>query len=994
MPRFHDLLRRSPRHLATIAGALLILCSERPAAADGTASIFDYTTASWSEKDGLPSSYVTSLAQDADGYLWIGTAAGLVRFDGFRFTNWRAENAAEPSNLGILDVWGGRDGSLWISFSGSSNVGRLRQGEMTSFGPAAGLPDGSVQVLFEDHDGTVWAGGHGGLSQFRDGTWQRLGGKLGLPEPTVEGLFEDRTGVLWAGTSAGVFRRRPGSDTFELLEMTDRRAARDFVEDDFGVIWTTDAVRGFRQLTRERPAADITPRPTIGGYRLLHDRRGSIWVATLGQGLLRVPTGTRGDIVERLTEQNGLAGDTVLCLFEDREGNVWIGTQQGLTRLSEAKIRSVLARSADALGATPSAIEATPDGAVWIGTREGLVRIHEGKRTAFGRDALPGPGVSALHTDERGGLWIASAEGIVRYARGRFEPIPLPAHIRLSRITAVAADNRGVLWICDFDKGLFRWERGEMTAFEAPSGLGSNPGMAVYRDSRNRIWIGFGAGTVGVFEGDHFRTHSRTDGVPAGRVHGIYEDPKGRIWLAADDGLSRLDNERFVSVTQANGLPRSRLFWITGDQEEHVWLWYASGLVRLDVSEFDKAAANDTYRVQYAVYDASDGLRGTPVQTGFPHVVRASDGTLWFITSNGAFVLDPRQLPGQREAPRVRIETVVGDERRFNPSEDLRLPPRVAKLQIDYAALNLSAPGKVRFRHRLEGVDSEWVDDGTNRQATYAHLGPGNYRFLVAAHAGDGLWRDPPTAWTFSVQPTFYQTGAFWTSVAITTGLLMWTAWQLRIRQIRHQFSMVLAERARVAREIHDTLLQSLVGAAVQLDNVASELGPSLGSVKEELGRMRRQMEDYIGEAQRSIRDLRSPILHTRDLATALRETGESVTSGTAVQLQYKVAGTPQPVSSRVQHQLLRIAHEGIVNAVRHAKVTQVRMELLYNRDSVRVRVADDGCGFEPNQTTQRDSDHWGLTIMRERAEHLGGTLTVTSAPGRGTTVEAEAPLS
>jgi signal transduction histidine kinase/ligand-binding sensor domain-containing protein len=981
--------------VAAALGVWFALAGDRLAtAADATASISDYTTASWSEKDGLPSSYVTSLAQDADGYLWIGTAAGLVRFDGYRFTPWTAENAGEPQNLGILDVWGARDGRLWISFSGSSNVAYLHRGKLTSFGPADGLPDGSVQVLFESRDGAIWAGGHGGLSRFRDGRWTRLGGRLGLPEPTVEGLFEDRRGTLWAGTSAGVFRGAAAGDTFEPFEPTTHRAARDFVEDDRGVIWTTDAAKGLRQLEREQPTVEHPHRqPGAGGSRMLHDRRGSIWVATLGQGLLRVRDSGSGATFERMTEQNGLAGDTVLCLFEDREGNLWIGTQQGLTRLSEAKIRSVLLRGPDASNAAPSAIETTPDGAVWIGTREGLIRFQDGKRTVFGRDALPGPRVSALHTDERGELWIAGAEGIVRYARGRFEPIHLPTHVRLSRITAIAVDNRGVLWICDFDKGLFRWARGEMTAFEAPPELRSNPGMAAYRDSHNRIWIGFGAGMVGMLEGDRFRTYSRADGVPAGRVHGIYEDPQRRLWLAADDGLSRLDGGRFVTVTQANGLPRSRLFWVAGDQENHVWLWYASGLVRLDVAEFDRAAASDTHRVQYAVYDTSDGLRGTPVQTGFPHVVRALDGTLWFITSNGAFVLDPRRL-ADREAPEVKIEAVVSDERRFSPSGNLRLPPRVSKLQIDYAALMLTAPGKVRFRHRLEGVDSKWVDNGTSRQAIYAHLGPGDYRFEVAAHAGDGRWREPPTVWAFSVQPTFYQTITFWISCAIAVGLLMWTAWRLRIRQIQRQFAMVLAERARVAREIHDTLLQSLVGTAVQLDNVASELSPSLVPVKEELGRMRRQMEHYIGEAQRSIRDLRSPAALTLDLPAALRDTGENVASGSAVQLQCKVLGTPRYTSPRVQHQLLRIAHEAIVNAVRHAKAAQVRVELQYQADSVTLRIVDDGCGFEPDRAARREGDHWGLTIMRERAEHLGGALTITSAPGRGTTIEAETPLS
>src|SRR5262245_11719131 len=232
-------LRRRLFALA-IASVLLALCAARSTAADATTSVLDFTTASWSEKDGLPSSYITSLTQDTSGYLWIGTAEGLVRFDGYRFTNWTTEATGHTPNLGILDICAGQDGSVWISFAGSSNVGRLLNGRLTSFGPQDGLPDGTVQVVFEGRDGTIWAGGHGGLSQFRDGHWNKLAGKLGAPEPTVEGLYEDREGGLWAGTSSGVFRRPPSADAFELVERATRISARDFVEDDGGVIWTTD----------------------------------------------------------------------------------------------------------------------------------------------------------------------------------------------------------------------------------------------------------------------------------------------------------------------------------------------------------------------------------------------------------------------------------------------------------------------------------------------------------------------------------------------------------------------------------------------------------------------------------------------------------------------------------------------------------------------------------------------------------------------------------
>jgi signal transduction histidine kinase len=374
-------------------------------------------------------------------------------------------------------------------------------------------------------------------------------------------------------------------------------------------------------------------------------------------------------------------------------------------------------------------------------------------------------------------------------------------------------------------------------------------------------------------------------------------------------------------------------------------------------------------------------------------VARTADGSIWFVTSAGLSVVDPRRFSHSRPSPAIAIERVLANEQPFDPVAEIRLPPRISKLEIDYAALTLSAQSRLRFRHRLEGVDREWVDNGTNRRAVYAHLAPGQYQFRVTGSNDDGSWSDAGLVWSFSVRPALYETSAFYAGCATIVALTIWGAWRLRMRQVRKGFAVVLAERARMSRELHDTLLQSMVATGLQLDNFASELGASSPTLTRKLVRMRRQIEHYICEAHDRIWDLRSPTME-RDLSTRLRESGERMTEGTGVEFALTVSGSARPLGSTVEQQLVRIAEEAVTNAIRHARARHVRTDLVYDRRCVRLSISDDGCGFDVDATVRHGDRHWGLTIMRERAEQVGGTLQIVSSSAGGTTIAAVAPLS
>jgi two-component sensor histidine kinase len=586
-------------------------------------------------------------------------------------------------------------------------------------------------------------------------------------------------------------------------------------------------------------------------------------------------------------------------------------------------------------------------------------------------------------------FWVAAAERrLVRWVGRRFEPVPLPESFAAHAVTSIASGADGRLWLYNGREILVQAPDGTETVV-TPAGVTDGLVRFTYADRRGRLWIAADHAEIAIIDGPDVRMLGAAEGVPAGNLTGIREDASGRIWMSSDSGLSAIDGASVRTLTAANGIPGRRVFFVTDDAGARLWLGTTSGLARVEKAELDHALADPHYRIRLQLFDVFDGLRGTPVVRGYPTAARSRD-RIWFVSSTGVATIDPGQVREALPPPVPRIEQVLVDGQSFDPASGERLPSGMASLQIEHAALNLTAPTKVRFRHRLEGVDPDWVDDGGDTRTVYAHLPNGTYRFVVAASAGDGRWSDAAAVWTFVVPPRWYQSRVFYGAAVALLVLGVWAAWRLRLRQVHRRFTDVLGERARVAREIHDTLLQSLVGMALQLDTVAHTEEPT--GLREEVGRIRRQVQDAIGEAQRSIRDLRAPRAEVRDLVTRLRESAGPMLEHAGITFELVVTGTPRPLQAAVEQQLMRIGMEAVVNAMRHAQAAHVRMELAFERATVRLRVTDDGHGFNPDAVKADTSVHWGLSIMRERAEQVGGRSSIMSTPERGTSVEVTAP--
>lgn len=977
--------RRSCVARLVLSACLLLAVAGRALAVDLRDVLTGYTFTSWSRKDGLVGP-VFAIAQDPNGFLWLGTDTGLVRFDGVRFSTWETLGGQPLPRLPIRALYITQLGTLWVGFGGTGGLARIDNRVVTPLvNPSSPDFAGPVNAISEGA-GSLWVSATAGLLRFADEKWERVGVADGIStEGPVTG-FVDSKSSLWVSAANGLFRRpRADAGPFQLVEpTTDPLRTLSFSEDQNGRVWAADIGVGFRALGAG-PA--IRGRDAARGYRLLHDRVGHLWVATIGQGLWRVdepvtPTGTVS--VERATVLTGLSSDAVRTVFEDRDGNIWAGTTEGVDRLVPHRVTPFAE-----LGLVTT-LDAANDGRVWAGTPEALVSFAADASEWHVSDTrIPLRGIAAVRGSAADGLWATTATTLFRIRDGAPSAYVPPASGKRVTLDALTTDTAGEAWVVTSAGDVLRTERGELrTVVQIPELTGTRANAALL-DSTGRLWIIFSGTKVGVLDTDgQFRTFPESS-IGAGTHYDLFEDAAGNIWTTAADSLARYADGRFQTIGLASGLPSGGIYALTQDDRGDLWMATAAGIVRMDPAEVDRALTTRGYIVRLRIYDTSDGLAGYPVALGDRNAVRAKDGTLWFMTSRGISVANPRRLSAPRPATLVGIDAIRADDEPVTGNE---LRPGTMKLEIDYTAPELTSPLKTRFRYRLEGVDADWIDAGTRRSALYTALVPGEYTFHVAVSQDDGRWSETETTWSFVERPRFRQTVWFYALVALGTTGVLFVAWRIRVRQLRQQFALVLQERVRLSRELHDTLLQSLVGVALEFDAVSKSLEGPQNAARERVIKIREQVEEYIREARRSIWSLRSPALETGNLVDALRDNGTRATAGQDVSFVFEQSGTPRRLSSNAEHQLLRIGQEAVLNAVRHAGSPTVTMHLHYDEDAVTLTIADAGHGFDPSHPVGT-GDHYGLVTMRERAQQAGGQLSITSSPGHGTTVEARLPI-
>jgi signal transduction histidine kinase/ligand-binding sensor domain-containing protein len=985
-------------------------------------SISQLTHTTWTAKDGIPGP-VRAIRQTADGYLWLGTEAGLYRFDGLRFVAWTsAESPSFPAGA-ILSLCAARDGSLWIGF-GARGVAHLAGGRLTTFAPGAGVPAGGILSIVEDADGAIWAGGQYGFSKYEHGTWRAIGRSDGYPAPGAQALGVDREGTLWAVTDGLNFGLDPNPilrNTVLYLKRHDTQfkptglaegQVWSMSQAPDGSMWLAETSRGtVRRLAESFQVQEITtpPSPVV----VLFDDDDAVWVGLIGRGLRRASGASRRPtavLLDGFAAGDGLSGDLVYSTFLDREGNRWFGTSRGLDRFRNSRVTSFSARE----GLIPdSQIALTSAGTrgVWLFsyTTNAVRRFQDGRiyTSLIGVDSPPDSlRLLSLFADRKGRAWAGGSFKLARETGGVFA-LAYASEIEAgANVEAITVDAAGALWIAETQWStaagtvnapkVLRLKDGVWTDFSRRGEFPPFKSRVMFADPEGSVWIGFENGEVARYAKGQVRRFGAADGLPGGRVFSIAGDRRGGIWVGGEGGLSRFDGGRFVTLSRQNGLLGSSVSGIVEDDSGFLWLACALGILRVSEEELRKAVRLPAYRMEGLTIGAGDGLRGFPRQKEpFPVATKAEDGRLWFATTTGIAVVDPYRLPTNHVLPPVVIESIKADDRQVAATSGLRLPARTRRLEIGYTALSLTDPERVQFLYQLEGYDSAWRGPVTARQLTYTNLPPASYRFRLKASNNDGLWNEEGATLAFTILPAFYQTNAFRMSVAALVALAGWMAYRLRVGQVARRINLRyeerLAERERIARELHDTLLQGTYGLILRFQAVADHI-PASEPTRLQMNEALERADQVVAEGRKRVEGLRGADA-AGDLAEAFTRAGAELTDGSGIELKVIVEGRAQSLLSAVRDEAYWIGREALLNAFHTAEATHVEIELIYGRRELRMRCRDDGKGIDPAILDAGGRPgHFGIRGMRERAARIGGRLEILSRVGAGTEIDLTIP--
>jgi ligand-binding sensor domain-containing protein/two-component sensor histidine kinase len=965
----------NPRRLFSVVGLLSLWAWHGVEGADLRNVLTEYTVTAWSDRDGLPRGTIWALAQDAQGYLWIGSEHGLVRFDGLRFATWEALGNAPLPNEAVRALCVSRDGSLWVGFGNTAGVARIQGRSVRVFGAEDGVPPAEVTSLVEDKAGILWAAHSSGLHRYVDGRWS--------PQPDIKGrvrrVYVNRAGHVYAINDLGLFARTSPTAPFAAVSPP-IGFITGLQEDASGVLWATDAFVGMRPIGRPSPPSGDG---TYGiGNTMLTDREGNLWLGTTGQGVWRRGSAT-GAVTEpfgRVTTLTGLSNDIVVSLIEDRDGSIWVGTAAGLNRLTKQPL-AFIARQGVVLGLEPGT-----GGTVWAAAADGLLRLGLGGE----RMIAAGVQVRAMHADRTGALWVATDQGVVRYS-GDVNISATLVMPTARRVRGISSDSRGGIWVYDLDDGVLRWDGKGLEAVALPPQFDHALICAIHADRSGRLWVGFRQERVVAVGADRkVAVYGPAEGLDSGTCTALHEDPDGAVWVLGVHGLGRFKQDRFVTLGHPGDIPLESLSGMTEDAAGQLWISSQASVMRIERQAFSAMFDTPDPRVIPQVDNPAAGLSGTSARAG-RSIVHTSDGRLWLLTSRGVALAEPASIRTEGAPAPVKIDSAAVDDRLDQQALPTSLPPGVRRVEIDYSLPDLAPGPTPRFRYRMDGFDTEWREAGPNqRRVTYTNLPPRDYTFRVEALSGAGGPTISTDLWQFSVQPAFYQTTWFLAVGLVVTGGLASVAWRQRLRKVRGEFAVLLKERVRLSREIHDTLLQSLIGVSLQLEQVEHDAEASPAG-RARLVQARRQVEEYIREARESIWNLRSSALERQGLVATLRHAGERAFTG-ATEFQLTVSGDDRRCAPESEAELLRIGQEAVINAAHHAEAAHVSMELRYSDEFVTLTVRDDGRGFDSTASEAGTGSHIGLVAMRERAESVGGELRISSTPGRGTVVEAKVP--
>jgi len=1017
---------RNPVWKSAVLGSALLFAATTGFALDPHQSLRHYGYQSWQTDNGLPQNTVHAVLQTRDGFIWLATEAGLVRFDSVKFAIFTHKDTPQLGSDLIYSLMEDKYGTLWIGTS--DGVTRYRNKSFQAFAQSDELQPSAVWSLHEDRSGAIWALTASGLARF-DGHSFRAVAEI-PPLSETSRMLDGAYGDLWLATSNGLYHAEWG-DTRRFRAAGQAATIQALALDKTGRVWA-GMQNGLEVCAAEKCDAVTLPRATPASRNvaaLTVDAAGTIWIGT-GAGLIR-DDGTR---MTAYAEKDGLPSGIVQLLFCDREGSLWVGTGAGIARFSNEKIEAFTPKEGFSSNVVLSILE-DREGNLWLGTESGGVDILRDRTftTYTAQDGISDDHIRSIYQDRTGTVWLGtSGGGLDRRVKGGFTTLTTANGLSSNVVLAISSGPNGNLWLGTPD-GLDRMHSGKVTVFTSADGLADDFVRSLYFDAQGSLWIGTRRGLSQLKDGK-FTTYSALDGLGSDLVGSILQSRDGSLWISTLGGLTHLDHGQFKNYAEKDGLSNHTVTALHEDADGTIWigtnggglnrwrqrafkaialkdaalpetiysiledgngnLWMSSnhGIFRANRNDLNRYADGAASTVAITAYGVADGMKVNEASGGgHPAAWRLEDGELWFATLKGAATVDPAHLAMNRVPPLMSIEQVSVDDKPAIARDTVTIKPGGRRFAFEYAGLSFAAPQKVRFKYKLDGFDHAWVDAGTLRTAYYTNLPPGHYTFQVLACNNDGVWSDAPASLAIRLEPYFYQTIWFYLLLILTAALLWYGWYRWRVQQVESRFHAVLAERNRIAREIHDTLAQGFVAVSFQLQIVSRLLGSSTDAARHHLGQAQELVRSGLEDARRAIWELRSQSAVNRDFAAQLVQMADRVTTGTVIKTEVRVNGAYRPLPKRVEDELLRIAQEAVTNAVRHADPDRVEIQLRFAAKRMELSVEDNGRGFSGEVPSTQDG-HFGLTGMKERAQHIGGSLTVSSKEGQGTRVCVEIP--
>ena len=980
---------------------IFAMASGTPARALETGpTITQFIHTSWGAKEGAPVN-IKAMAQTTDGYLWIGVNDGLFRFDGTVFEHYEPQaGPALPGGM-VTALLGLPNGDLCIGYY-SGAITLLRNGRAQNYSKREGVPDGHLWGFAQDRQGTIWAGTNAGLARFEGDRWKQVGKEWNFTWRSAKVVFVDHKGTLWVAADNAIVFLPEGARTFQSTSAQVGQTLQ-FAEAANGKLWMAETSRSVRPI----PLGDtLSPSDEtevrVGARSILFDREGRLWIPTLGDGIRRVSTpeqlkgkpGRSSSTVEQFMKKDGLSDDTAVTILQDRDGNIWVGTMGGIDRFR----RSSLVPAGLPFNNVSPVLVPGNSGDIWSFQVEKVFHIDQSRADEVKKLLYP---IHAACRDSKGGMWLITSGNLVRFENGRFYLLPLPKELPTPVILRIkiAEDRSGALWLAADEWGLFRYENGRWSRVETPPDVAKLLPAAAFTDELGHVWFGYVGGVVVALDEGKLQVLRLQQSSPSSDIYAIQGRNK-HLWVGTTSDLLFFDGSQFHVVAPED---QPRFLDVAGTKEladGSLWLCEKRGIIHIDAAEVRKFLEMPSHRVHYEVFDSLDGVQGTFLHLG-EKLIEATDHHLWFASSKNIAWLDPA-VPRNFKPLSNLIKYVHADGQQFPLDSDLSLPPRIGNLQIGYTAVDLSVPERVHYRYRLDGMDKDWQDVGIRRDAFYTNLGPGKYKFHMSARHEGEEWSTEAVL-DFRVAPAWFQTIWFRAFCVCVFLFLLWTLYQLRLRQLERQFSRTLearvAERTRIARELHDTLLQTFSASLLRFQSVSKMLPTRPEDAKQRVDIAIEQASNAIAEGRDAVHELRSEEPADDDLAQAIGQSGREFLSGLAnenpPEFRVHLEGTPRKLNPMVRDEAYRIAAEALRNAIRHAEAKQIEAEVQYDAQQLRLRIRDDGKGIDPVVLEQGHvPGHWGLRGMRERAKLLDGEFAVWSEVGSGTEVELTVPAA